>query len=257
MAHIVDDLRQKLSFADVKVAALGAAVGSFSAFVVTNALLEVSFNKYFSLLFGAGFLFLGTVMFIRGRGLRKEKTLQGTRAQAVMYIFAVLTILSGVFCFLLEKQWHPLLSPMAKVPMYICVGISLSFALTFAFVDVFNYIYDKDPGHSGLHVPVRTSQQICALVVGSLFVGVVFGFFFGLLDVEDDGARHEKLTRDRYVCLPIAAIVGLWTAFAVRRMSADKRSASSRCTLYSPVVESGCQHGLTDDDAFFGDSETL
>jgi hypothetical protein len=55
-------------------------------------------------------------------------------------LFAFLCFLSGIFCFVLDKDWVGSLSPGAKIPLYTVVGMCLSFAFTFTFVDITNYI---------------------------------------------------------------------------------------------------------------------
>jgi hypothetical protein len=52
--------------------------------------------------------------------------------------FSILVIFSGLFCFFLERDWITVLKPNAKIPMYIVLGTSLCFALTFSIVDLVN-----------------------------------------------------------------------------------------------------------------------
>lgn len=61
-----------------------------------------------------------------------------TRWRCLTCTFSCLVLLSGAFCFMLTKGWLLSLTPMWKLPMYIAIGTSLCFALTFSIVDLFN-----------------------------------------------------------------------------------------------------------------------
>ncbi|CEM02475.1 unnamed protein product [Vitrella brassicaformis CCMP3155] len=244
---------------DLYAALIGVVFGTFSSYIVTNALIEVSFNRWFSVLFGTGFLFLGGLIIWRAHRQKGWSTVAAEPAaqhsRTMLHGFAGMIILSGLFCFLLEKDWFCNLSPIIKIPMYSLLGVSLSFALTFAFLDALNLLHEfrltglKAAQEDAIPLgPVHTPAQICALIFGSLLLGLIFGFFFGSLDVEDDSHTHVKLMEDRYVCTPIAAVLGLVTSVVVRRLGGPYRSAPS--TMYTTV-------GSMDKEevAFFADQD--
>eukprot|EP00389_Voromonas_pontica_P008124 GDKH01012316.1.p1 GENE.GDKH01012316.1~~GDKH01012316.1.p1 ORF type:complete len:245 (+),score=20.15 GDKH01012316.1:163-897(+) len=230
---------------DAKVGAAGGLFGLFTSYIVTNALLEISFNKLFSTFFGLGFMALGGVILLRA--LYGSSSLHVPQTRRMLLIFAAMILLSGVSCFFVEKEWFANLSYTAKIPMYSLLGVSLSFAITFAFVDLLNFWYDS---RGGFEAPVHSSSQICVLICGSLFIGVCFGFFFGTFDVEDDiSSTRVRLSRDRYVCSPLAAITGLVTSVITKRVG-NGGSLFGKAS-YNPV------NNMADDEAFFGDSETI
>lgn len=101
--------------------------------------------------------------------------------------------------------------------MYSLIGVSFSFAITFAFIDFINTVTPlvrRIPDAK----PVHNIPQVVCILAGSLFVGMTFGFFFGCFDVEDDTTKtHIRLIEDQYTCVPISSVAGFFTGLAVER----------------------------------------
>jgi len=176
-----------------------------------------------------------------------NRRLDGT-SNSLLLCFGLMIILSGLFSFMVDKTWFASLSPVAKIPMYSLIGISISFALTFAFVDCINFYYDMSGRNVNGAAPLHASSQICALIIGSLSMGLVFGVFFGYFDVEDDTTSRDRLTKNRHICTPLAGVVGLLTALIVRRLG---RTTHTRPEYYS--VKGEQLESPDDEDTLFGD----
>ena len=54
----------------------------------------------------------------------------------IVLAFGTLVLISGTFCFILEKNWMMKLGPAEKVPMYISLSVALSFAYVFSIVEI-------------------------------------------------------------------------------------------------------------------------
>merc|ERR1711953_518032 len=106
------------------------------------------------------------------------------------------------------------LAPWLKVPLYTTLGLAVAFALTFSIVDVLNYVLGFC--QSTIAKPIgESSQQVYLVLVVSLAMGVVFGFTFGLLDVEDEQVYHIRvaLMREEHYCLPMGVALGAASGF--------------------------------------------
>eukprot|EP00292_Cryptomonas_paramecium_P014548 CAMPEP_0113711348 /NCGR_PEP_ID=MMETSP0038_2-20120614/30702_1 /TAXON_ID=2898 /ORGANISM="Cryptomonas paramecium" /LENGTH=139 /DNA_ID=CAMNT_0000637585 /DNA_START=201 /DNA_END=616 /DNA_ORIENTATION=- /assembly_acc=CAM_ASM_000170 len=128
-----------------------------------------------------------------------------TRWRWLVFIFSTLVVVSGISCFLLEKRWVGALTPAAKLPLYTLLGTSLSFALTFSVVDLIN---QSSCGPRAVAL-VQTSKQVYVVAACSLAMGAIFGFSFGMLDVEDDGRLDRRFDEDQAINGAIGAVVGI------------------------------------------------
>ena len=122
--------------------------------------------------------------------------------------FGGLIILSGVLCFILERNWFIGLSPKIKIPLYGILGISISYALTFAIVDIVNYIFTYLVQFS--KAIIENPEQITAVIFFSAVMGMIFGIIFGVMDIEDEANYQLKLSlmKEELYCYPIGAIIG-------------------------------------------------
>lgn len=48
-------------------------------------------------------------------------------------------LISGILCFVLEKNWFSSIGWTTKIPLYSVLGISVTFALLFSIIDLINY----------------------------------------------------------------------------------------------------------------------
>merc|ERR1711994_510453 len=106
------------------------------------------------------------------------------------------------------------LAPWVKVPLYMILGLAVAFALTFSIVDVLNYVLGFCQNSVAKPI-VESSQQVYLVLVISLAMGVVFGFTFGLLDVEDEQVHHIRvaLMREEHYCYPMGILLGALSGF--------------------------------------------
>merc|ERR1712007_396979 len=98
---------------------------------------------------------------------------------------------------------------MLKVPLYVILGTSVAFALTWAVVDLVNYIL----GFLQVSIAkpfVESAAQVYMVLTTSLIMGAVFGLIFGVMDVEDEVSYQIRLAllREERYCYPVGAILG-------------------------------------------------
>eukprot|EP01068_Selenidium_serpulae_P005552 Selendium_serpulae@DN4077_c1_g1_i2.p1 len=136
------------------------------------------------------------------------------RKRQLMF-FSLLIVTSGVLCFVLEKNWFIGLPTALKIPVYMLLGSSVSFALVFSLVDVVNYVLGFFQ-HQSARSLVESKQQVNMVVLVALVLGAIFGFIFGALDVAEENRYHVKLAlmREEHLCLPLGLLVGGMAGFA-------------------------------------------
>ena len=181
-----------------------------------------------------GFLFL----FIGGALLwRVSSVLRATSSSSAtqLYVFGGLVVASGLACFLLDEHMFRF-SPIIKIPLYVMLGTSVTFAFAFSIVDLMNVFAvafggscsRSSRGQVGL---VETAGQINLLLFVSAFLGCVFGFVFGLLDIEDKrGAelRHVLLADELYFCYPVGILAGSLTGWVNNKLREDEEEKLRR-----------------------------
>merc|ERR1719453_1974185 len=180
---------------------VGGVLGVVISMVVNLALIEISISPFFSMYFGILFVLVGCLILWRVLSHEASDPLQLKKMH--LSIFAGTIILSGALCFLLDRRMFVGLAPWMKVPLYMTLGLAVAFALTFSIVDVLNYILGFCQSTIAKPV-VESSQQVYLVLVVSLAMGVIFGFTFGLLDVEDEQVYHIRialLREERYATL--------------------------------------------------------
>ena len=186
-------------------AAVGGVLGAIISVVVNNALIEISITPFFATVFGIVLVLLGGLMI--WRKLFEENQYPVTRF--LVLAFSTLVLLSGIACFLLEKDWFNKIPPRAKIPMYMLLGISLCFAVAFSLVDLLNLYADRCSPFASRGQPLVSSPpQIFLVLAGAILMGASFGLMFGAMDVEDDDASHRKLRTEERASLPIGFVLG-------------------------------------------------
>jgi len=119
--------------------------------------------------------------------------------------FSSLVLVSGVSCFLLERDWSKTISPGMKVPMYMSLGVSLCFSVSFTTVDMINAYHDRHSYDMRRRSLVSTPQQVGVVLAGAIAQGAAFGLMFGAMDVED---APQKLRTEERASLPIGILIG-------------------------------------------------
>ena len=179
----------------------GAILGGGISVIVNNALIEISLTPFFAGLFGCVLLLLGSLMI--WRKLWEQHEAFATRA--LVLGFSGLVLIAGFSCFLLEKDWFKTINPRAKVPMYMALGVSLCFSITFTCVDLLNAYHDRHSYDMRRRALVQTPTQVGVVLAGAVANGAAFGLMFGLMDVEDAPSR---LRSEERFCVPIGAVLG-------------------------------------------------
>jgi hypothetical protein len=183
-------------------------LGIIISLIVNCTLVEISISSFFSLYFGILFIVVGGI--IIWRIFSQDEDNAGSQSKRKpLFAFAMLIILSGLICFTLEQKWYQGLSAIMKVPLYVVLGTSVAFALTFSVVDLVNYVL----GFLQVSVAkpfVESPSQVYMVLTTSLVMGGIFGLIFGIMDVEDEVSYQIRLAllREERYCYPVGAILG-------------------------------------------------
>ena len=210
--------------------------------------------------FGLLFLFIGVGVLWRVRSI-----LQATASQSSShaYVFGGLVIASGLACFILDENIFRL-SPVLKVPLYVMLGTSVTFAFAFCIVDLINVMgancsssFSGSAGRTAASSSkvglLETAGQINLLLFVSAFLGCLFGLVFALLDIEDKrGAelRHVLLADELYFCYPVGVLAGGLTGWINNKLREDEEEKLRRFRkgTQGPGMEAGAAESMGDED---------
>mmetsp|Transcript_48674 Transcript_48674/g.127195 ORF Transcript_48674/g.127195 Transcript_48674/m.127195 type:complete len:232 (+) Transcript_48674:50-745(+) len=179
----------------------GGVIGGSISVIVNNALIEISLTPFFAGIFGIVLVMLGGLMVWR----KLWEAHEAPCMRMLVLSFSSLVLLSGFSCFLLEKDWFKTIPPNAKIPMYMSLGISLCFSVSFTAVDLLNAYHDRHSYDMRRRSLVSTPQQVGVVLAGAVAQGAAFGLMFGAMDVED---APQKLRTEERASLPIGILLG-------------------------------------------------
>ena len=106
---------------------VGVLCGFVTAFCVSQSLLEISSSEFFANAIGVFLLLLGSLLIWRVQHEQWNGSPGASAQRCVVLSLGTLVLMSGTFCFILEKSWMLKLGPTEKTPMYICLAVALSF----------------------------------------------------------------------------------------------------------------------------------
>lgn len=217
---------------------IASIFGVVVAEVVANSLVEISVTPIFSVVFGVAFFLLGAALVFRAFTSLNESSKRG-----FMIFFALLVFASGLFSFLLQKNWVQM-DPEPKSAMYAIVGLSLAFSLSFSFTEFINMgLCDRCCNTDFENSPVISSKsQVILIFAGTALMGGFHGFMFGFLDVENDDARQTKVTENLIWSIPLGAGIGAFIGFLNQWLrSAPASNGYAQWSTKVPIIR-------TDDD---------
>jgi hypothetical protein len=183
---------------------IGMFIGIIISQIIGNSLIIISLNKFFSIIFGICFILLGIILF-----WRIYTNIVELSKKYIFIFFSFIVFISGIFCFILEKKWI-YISITGKVSLYGIIGISLSFSLVFALVELINFgIFNKICFINSKESIFKTKIQIYFLFSGTIIMGSIFGILFGTIDIEDDNIKHNNKLKENLIwSIPIGAFLG-------------------------------------------------
>ena len=151
-------------------------------------------------------------------------------ARMMVLSVSVLVLCSGFACFLLEKDWFKRISYMLKVPLYMILGITLSFTISCSLVDIVTMGCDRCRENYKMPL-VWAQQQIFLILAGAMVIGAAVGLMFGVMDVEDHLA---KIRYEGWVLVALSSVCGFITgaANAVAQVSNDAGMPNERSQLH-------------------------
>eukprot|EP01111_Echinosteliopsis_oligospora_P000490 TRINITY_DN1053_c0_g1_i1.p1 TRINITY_DN1053_c0_g1~~TRINITY_DN1053_c0_g1_i1.p1 ORF type:complete len:248 (-),score=36.54 TRINITY_DN1053_c0_g1_i1:97-840(-) len=198
-------------------AAVASIFGVVVAEVVANCLVEISETPVFAIIFGVAFFALGAALLyriIRSSCDKDEEEITSPTKRFFMLAFTALVFATGAFSILLENNWVQI-NWVAKIPMYATVGLVLAFALSFCFTEILTMgLCNKCCKTDFEEKPIiGSSKQLAMVFIATLVLGTIHGVLFGVIDVENDDAQHDKFFKNVIISLPIGAILGAIVGF--------------------------------------------
>jgi hypothetical protein len=188
---------------------VGMLCGMMQAEVVANSLIEVAATRAFAIVFAIAFVLLGLALLWRAWMARAERV-----KFVLLGAFALLVVSSGIACFFVTNSLVAGLSVGGKVPLFMLLGISLSFALTFCFTELVNAnlcarccVSKDSPDANGLNV-IASRKQLAVIFSAALLMGALYGILFGSLDVEMASPAHNRFQTLLIASLPVGAVIG-------------------------------------------------
>ena len=184
-------------------------------------LFDVSMSGVFAMVYGVLLIIAGVMIGKKARPESFAELRSMDRQRLAVFSFAICVVSSGFFCFVrvasplilskgfavvtrqqaLDKEWMSGLSTAVKIPMYMVLGTSSCFAISFSVVDTVNTGCctpdESEGGERASRAIVSSPSQIYSILTGSVAMGAVFGFMFGYLDVEDDDWKLVRFTTDQ------------------------------------------------------------
>lgn len=204
-------------FSRVVSGLIGAGIGALCSLLVNSTLIEVSINTVFSIYFGVIFAGIGLLVLWRtyNENQKNESTIVRRPTDTffahpgMLYTFSSLMIFSGLICFLLRKDWFTEINYLLKIPFFTTLGVSFSFIIILLFADCLNYCA-ASCGRGPARPIIDSNQQIYLVAALAVIMGFLYGFIFGILDLED--ANLYKLAilamKEESYCYPIGIILG-------------------------------------------------
>jgi hypothetical protein len=200
---------------------VGMVCGVVQAEIVANSLIEVAATRAFAIVFAIAFVLLGLALLWRAWMARAERV-----KFALLGAFALLVVSSGIACFFVTNTLVTGLSAGGKTPLFMLLGISLSFALTFCFTELVNANLcarccacfsssdstttnttgtHSDDDSSGI---ISSRKQLAVIFVAALLMGALYGILFGSLDVEMASPSHNRFETLLLASMPVGLIIG-------------------------------------------------
>jgi hypothetical protein len=194
-------------------------------------LFDVSMSGVFAMVYGVLLIIAGVMIGKKARPESFAELRSMDRQRLAVFSFAICVVSSGFFCFVrvasplilskgfavvtrqqaLDKEWMSGLSTAVKIPMYMVLGTSSCFAISFSVVDTVNTGCctpdESEGGERASRAIVSSPSQIYSILTGSVAMGAVFGFMFGYLDVEDDDWKLVRFTTDQVTRLTFPPFV--------------------------------------------------
>lgn len=194
--------------------AVGMVCGLVQAEIVANSLIEVASARPFAIVFAIAFILLGLALLWRAWAARSERL-----KFVLLSLFALLVVASGIACFFVTNAFVTGLSAGGKTPLFMLLGISLSFALTFCFTELVNAnlcakccsCFQSDassPGAAEGDGIIKTRVQLLVIFGAALFMGALYGILFGSLDVEMASPSHNRFETLLLASMPVGLIIG-------------------------------------------------
>lgn len=176
-------------------------------------LLGVSLSKIFSIIFCV-LLILFAIVF----GIMAWKTTENKFIRIAAFCGAVIMPFAGIACIVVDVDFVKVQNALVKTPLYmlIAIGIIIDFGVNIIqLINVCSWGGIKDR-------LLSNNVEVTVLILMNVFLGLVLGLTFGLLDVEDASQASSKMTIVTLVYIFAGAIGGflfcIYNEYRVQKM---------------------------------------
>lgn len=127
----------------------------------------------------------------------------------IFLLLGTLILLSGVISLLIHLPFFLKMNYLFKVPLFVILGVGVTFALTVTLLDIVNIVLKMIIPNMKRPV-INSAQQMIPIICITSAMGLVFGGIFGGLDMENASFNSIGilLQKEFYYCLPISLICG-------------------------------------------------
>jgi len=209
---------------------IGAFIGIIVSLIIANSLVEITRSTPFAIVFGVAFCLLGLAIFYR-----VYSTPTDSFKRILVFIFAILIIVSGIFCFVIPRDAYDQYKLIVLILIYSLLSISLAFALAFSITEFLNMgLCDKcrniKPEDPNANIPIVGSKgQVITVFAGALVIGIAFGIAFADIDPKNSDSYEKQII----VSIPIGVVTGAVVGFLVQWL----RSMGNSQYMFKPLAQ--------------------
>jgi len=195
-------------------AGVGGILGAVMSEMMCFLMIGISVIPVLGYVFGGAFVVLAVAL-----AIRIYRSIPERSHRIMMWLFSLLILASGIACFVLPGNWLVSLSWAAKTPLYMSIGVSLAFAMTFGFLELTTLaicakcLSEINPD-GGRNYYFSSPVQIFGLFGTAVLIGAIFGLIFGLTKVDATESVHNNLNAIALYGIPVGLVLGGAFGFA-------------------------------------------
>eukprot|EP00700_Malawimonas_jakobiformis_P003833 EC726758.1.p1 GENE.EC726758.1~~EC726758.1.p1 ORF type:complete len:245 (+),score=55.18 EC726758.1:36-770(+) len=207
--------RQRILWVIV-AALIGAVVGVAVCELVDAFLLAITVSAGIAIVTGLVLFALGGYVVYRVyKGQDDNKWIA-----ILNVVLAVSMFVTGIWCFLLNREITPSVHWFARVLMYAMLGAALTFLFVYALGELVSVLTRKLKFLPQVK-SLQTRRQAITVLAGAVVSGVMWGITFGWKEVAlpsgfDASAIAALVAADQAITVPISAVTGAAMAVALQ-----------------------------------------
>ena len=176
-----------------------APAEAIAASCTSACLLGVSLSEVFSLVFCI-LLIAFSVVF----GFIAWKSNEDKFMRISSGIGAVLMPIAGIGCLVVDVDFVHFQSPLAKTPLYMLIASAILINFSINIIQIINCC----PWGNLKDRLLSNTKQVSYLFIMNIVLGLILGFTFGILDVEDATSTSTKMTNISIIFIFVGLVFG-------------------------------------------------